>query len=245
MNFDFTGERYVVTGASSGIGRQITLDLAAAGAKILAIARNKERLTEVSGHFPDRIITYSVDVCDVDKLEDSIKNFVETHGKLNGGVHAAGIAGLTTLKSFDRDLAYKIMQVNFWAGVDLLKLITKSKYGLNGTSTVMFSSIAAILNARGVFAYSASKSAVNSFVKTAAKEINMKKHRVNSILPGWVNTQMAINYEAWSDVESIEKNTLLGNGEPIDISGMVLFLLSDSARWITGNNIVVDGGYLA
>ena len=231
-----------MTGASSGIGRQITLDLASAGAEVLAIARNEERLSEVKSHFPGSIVTASVDVCDVDMVENSIKNFVESHGKLKGGVHAAGINGLTTIKNFDRDFAHNIMQVNFWAGVDLLKLITKNKYCINGTSTVLFSSIATLLNAKGVFAYSASKIAINSFVKTAAKEISSKKHRVNSILPGWVDTQMTKSSESFTDFDSVFGKNLLGKGNAIDISSAVLFLLSDAARWITGSNMVIDGG---
>ena len=240
--FDFTGERYVVTGASSGMGRQIVLDLANSGAQVLGIARNKERLAEVQSHFPDKIFTASVDVCDVEKLEGAIKEFVEAHGKLNGGVHAAGINGLTTLKNFDQEFANNIMKVNFWAGVDLVKLITKSKYGMNGTSTVLFSSIATLLNAKGVFAYSASKIAINSFVKTAAKEISSKKHRVNSILPGWVDTQMTKSSESYTDFDTVFGKNLLGRGNTTDVSNAVLFLLSDAANWITGGNIVVDGG---
>ena len=142
INFDFTGERYAVTGASSGLGRQIVLDLADAGAEILAIARNVERLNEVKSHQPERIVTASVDVCDPEALEIAIKNFVGAHGKLNGGVHAAGITGFTSLKNFDRDFAHRIMQVSFWAAVDFTGMITKNEYGDTGTSTVLFSSVA-------------------------------------------------------------------------------------------------------
>ena len=243
--FDFSDERYVVTGASSGIGRQITLDLAAAGATVLGIARNVERLNEVRGHFPENIFVASVDVCDKAALENAIKNFVAEKGKLNGGVHAAGIVDLTSLKNFKPEVAEKIMQVSFWAGVDFVKIITKSKYAVNGTSTVLFSSTAAIDNARGMFAYSAAKSAVNSFVKTVSKEIAIRNHRINSVMPGFVNTAMSESTDWWHKVKSTLDATLLGAGDPSDVSGAVLFLLSDGARWITGTNLVVDGGLLA
>ena len=142
INFDFTGEHYAVTGASSGLGRQIAMDLANAGAEVLAIARNVERLDEVRSHQPERIVTASVDVCDPNALESAIKNFVGEHGKLNGGVHAAGITGFTSLKNFDRDFAHRIMQVSFWAAVDFTGMITNNEYGANGSSTVLFSSVA-------------------------------------------------------------------------------------------------------
>ena len=245
INFDFTGERYAVTGASSGLGRQIAIDLANAGAEVLAIARNVERLDEVRSHQPARIVTASVDVCDPDALENAIKNFVGAHGKLNGGVHAAGITGYTSLKNYDRDLAHRIMQVSFWAAVDFTRLITKTKYAAAGSSIVLFSSVEAELNARGVFAYSASKSTVNNFVKTVAKEICSKGHRINSILPGWIKTSMTTAVEHLVDADNEMSKMPLGEGTPRDVSAMVLFLLSEGGRWITGTNIAVDGGRLA
>ena len=245
VKFDFSGGRYVVTGASSGIGRQIALDLADAGAEVLAIGRNVERLEEVKSHQPDRIVTASLDVCDPVALENAIKNFVVERGKLNGGVHAAGISALTTLKNFDRDTAEKIMQTSFWAAVDFVNLVTKSKYGVNGTSTVLFSSTSALANPRGMFAYSASKAAVDSLIKTLSKEISIKKHRLNSVLPNWVDTSMTQSSAEWTDRANNNDRRLLGMGQPSDVSAPVLFLLSDGARWITGTNVVVDGGYLA
>lgn len=243
--FDFTGERYAVTGASSGLGRQIAIDLANAGAEVLAIARNVERLDEVRSHQPERIVTASVDVCDPEALEIAIKNFVGAHGKLNGGVHAAGITGYTSLKNFDRDFAHKIMQTSFWAAVDFTRLITKTKYAAGGSSIVLFSSVAAELNEKAKFAYSASKSAVNNFVKTAAKEICAKGHRINSVLPGWISTPMTNAVDYLVDVDNEKSKFLLGEGTPNDVSATVLFLLSDGGRWITGTNIAVDGGRLA
>ena len=245
VHFDFDGENFAVTGASSGIGRQIAIDLADAGANVLAIARNVERLDEVRNHNSARIVTASVDVCDPNALEEAIKNFVGSHGKLNGGVHAAGITGYTSLKNFDRDFAHRIMATSFWAAVDFTRLITKSKYGAGGSSIVLFSSVASDLNPKAKFAYAASKSAVNNFVKTVAKEICAKRHRINSVMPGWISTPMTTAVDYLVDVENETSKFLLGEGTPADVSSTVMFLLSDGARWITGTNIAVDGGRLA
>lgn len=97
--YDFTGERYAVTGASSGIGRQVALDLANAGAYVLGLGRNVERLESLRSENPSRIFTASVDVCDTPALEGAIADFVRAHGKLHGGVHAAGVDSLTPLRN--------------------------------------------------------------------------------------------------------------------------------------------------
>ena len=245
VTFDFTGERYVVTGASSGMGREITLELAMAGAKVLAIGRNTERLQKIQSEFPNNIFPAQLDVCDEVALEEAIVIFTEINGKLNGGVHAAGVYEITPIKHYDKEKAKEIMDTSFWAGMQLLQLITKSKYGNNGTSTVLFSSANAFSHAKGMFAYSAAKAAINCGLQAVAKEICNKKHRVNSVVPGWVKTPMTEAANAVAATDSISNRELLGVGSPQDVTGMVLFLLSDRASWITGSTVVVDGGYLA
>ncbi len=245
VTFNFAGERYVVTGASSGMGRKIALELAEAGAEVLAIGRNHERLQSLYQQNSAHITVASVDVCDAEKLEKAVAGFVAEHGKLCGGVHAAGIMALTPLRSLDEAQAKKIMDVSFWAGISLLRLITKAKYGERGTSTVIFSSVCAESAEKGMFAYAATKAAINSGIRSVAKEIALKGHRVNSILPGWVLSPMTESASELTEVKKIFDKHPLGAGKPDDVTGMVLFLLSEQARWITGSNIVVDGGYLA
>ena len=141
--FDFTGENFVVTGASSGMGRQVAVELATAGANVLAIARNEARLQELQSQYPANISVAALDVCDSEKMENAIKDFVGEHGKLHGGVHAAGINNFTPLKTYDKSLANKIMDTSFWAGVELARIVTKAKYANKGMSTVLFSSVCA------------------------------------------------------------------------------------------------------
>ena len=245
VTFDFTDEKYVVTGATSGMGRQVALELAAVGAKVLAIGRNADRLQEIKESYPNNIYPAQLDVCDSAALEEAIKGFVAEHGKLNGGVHAAGIYEITPIKNYDVDIAKNIMEISFWAGMKLLQLVTKAKYGMNGTSTVLFSSAYAFSHAKGMLAYSSAKAAMNSGIQVAAKEICAKRHRVNSVVPGWVKTPMTDNASEVDSSNSIFERTLLGIGSPEDVTGMVLFLLSSRASWVTGSTVVVDGGYLA
>lgn len=244
--FDFSGENYVVTGASSGMGRDITIALAAAGARVLAVARNIEALKEVKTQHPGNITVAPIDVCDYESLELAVKSFVDSNGKVKGCVHAAGIVGFTPLRAFDRRLANNIMNTSFWGGINLAQIVNKKKYSLQGCSTVLFSSIASKRGEKTLFVYSAAKAALNAAVKSIAKEIAGDKKRVNTILPGWVKTNMTSDVAARIDLdESVYKRHLLGLGEPADVTGMVLFLLSDDAKWITGTDIVVDGGCLS
>ncbi len=244
VSFDFTGERFVVTGASSGMGRQIAADLAGAGATVLAIARDVSRLEKLREDFSENIVVSSLDVCNTSELENAISIFVKQHGKLHGGVHAAGVNNITTLRLYEPDMAKKIMDISFWAGVALVRLITKPKYGVEGTATVLFSSVGAMTAEKGQFAYAASKMAVSGAMKSFAKEIVSKKHRINTVMPGMVlHTNMAAEVNEWTHTAIAERH-LLGMGSPENVSGMVLFLLSDKSKWITGTDVIVDGGYL-
>ena len=243
--FDFSGECFVVTGASSGMGRQITIELAQAGATVLAIARREERLRELENEYPDRIIPGILDVCDSEKMSATISSFVASKGKLNGAVHAAGIFANTPLRAYDEALAKKVMDVSFWSGVRLMQIINKKKNSADGCSCVLFSSVAATIGEKSNFAYSAAKSAIRAAVRSLAKEIYLRKSRINTVSPGWVETEMTKHdVEEGTVLPKFFDWHLLGTGKPDDVSGMVLFLLSDRARWITGQDFVVDGGYL-
>lgn len=245
VTFDFTGKNFIVTGASSGMGRQIAIELAEAGAKVLAIARRENELQNLQELYPDYIVSASLDVCDEEKLEKAIKNFVNQYGKLDGAVHAAGIVSLTPLKMYDKSLAEKIFETSMWSGVKLLQISTKIKISNPRASFVLFSSAGSYNAAKGMFAYASAKGALRIATKCFAKEISSRGLRVNTVSPGWVNTDMTDKLSETNDIDDIKKNHLLGIGNPSDVSGMVLFLLSDRAKWITGTDVIVDGGYLA
>lgn len=240
--FNFKNKNFLVTGASSGIGRQITKELTMAGAKILALARNEEKLKTLQEEIFGDIYINSVDVTDHEKVEKCIDAFVMKHGKIHGSVHAAGIINFTPLRSFNMEQAKKIMDISFWAGINVLQLVTKKKYAQDFSSHVQISSVTAYQGQKGLSAYSAVKAATPAAIRAIAKEIAPRGHRVNSVSPGLVNTDMT-RQNLFSD--NLLENYLLGMGNPEDVSGLVLFLLSNRARWITGADFIVDGGYLA
>ena len=248
--FDFSNECYLVTGASSGMGRDIALALVRAGATVLAVARREERLCELqqeSGSLKGTLVPGVCDVCDGEAMERLVADFVTQHGCLSGTVHAAGTAIFTPVNMYNAKKAHDMMETTFWAGMNLLQLATNAAYAKDKTSHVLFSSADALCCEKGKFAYAAAKAAVNAGVRAAAKELGTKGHRVNAVLPGWVETEMTTSPMtiAMVDQSAIAAKEILGIGKPENVTGMVMFLLSESAGWMTGSCVVVDGGYSA
>lgn len=242
VTFDFSGKNFAVVGASSGIGRQIAIELAESGANILAVARRENRLEELKQAFPERISIKSLDVENADNNEWQLcfEDFVKVHGKFDGGVSTAGVSIITPLKSFDRESAEKIMNTGFYGSVNFLHNLCKKKFTNENASFVLFSSTSSYDGPKGMTAYAASKAAIRIAVKVIAKEIVGRGQRINSISPGWTDTEMTQN----SIVSHIGGHGELGIGSPEDLSGMTLFLLSNRAKWITGKDFIIDGGLL-
>ena len=250
IKFDFSGKNFVVVGASSGMGKQIAIDLAASGANVLAIARNKERLAKLEAEYPSRISSVQLDVITSKKerWEECIDNFARTHGKINGGVYAAGIAVPSPIKGFDEKMANAVVDTSFWGMINFLHVATKTRYTAKGSAYVVFSSVSGHNGVKGMFAYSAAKSAVKTAVQSIAEEIGKKGKRINSVSPGWIQTPMtdvSVQVDTGNVPPHVLRRQYLGMGVPEDVSGVVLFLLSDAARMITGTDILVDGGYMS
>lgn len=246
VQFNYQGKNFIVVGASSGMGKQIALELSQAGAKVLCLARRVEIMEQMrSEQGAGKIIPAFVDVMEATSKDwDAIiKNFVGEHGKINGGVYTAGVGGLTAFRRWNDELAKNIVDTSYWGMLRFVQSAVKKRFAVEGASFVVFSSIAAHLGEQGQLIYSSAKSAVKSAVKVIAKEISPDKHRINCISPGWVKTEMTATDEF--DIAQRRKDMFwLGEGTADKVSGMVLFLLSDRSDWITGTDIVVDGGQL-
>lgn len=239
INFDFTGQNFVITGASSGIGRQTALELLQAGANVLGIARHMTENLNCFRQYGNNLLPIDVDVAEEKDLEAAVDLFVRQKGFLSGTVHAAGIGSMIPIKVWNIKKAQDIMNVNLWAGMSLLKIASKKKYAGKEMSHIYISSVSAKKGQKGLSIYGASKGAVESMTRCAAQELADKKQRVNSVCLGWIDTPL-------TQAENVGKIDMpLGIGRAEDAAGLIQFLLSDRARWITGSNFVADGGYLA
>ena len=248
--FDLKNKNIFITGASSGIGRQCAITFSKFGANVILVARNKERLEQTFNKLTKGNHIFIVqDITEYDKLEEIINFSVGKIGKISGFVHSAGIDKLMPFKLIEPDIYKEMFDVNMISGFELARIISKKKYtNKEGASFVFISSIMGILGQIGKIAYCSSKGALISGAKAMALELVKKNIKVNCILPGVVETEMSkqvLSNLSEGSREEILNMHPLGLGKPDDIAYACAFLLSDASRWITGTNLIVDGGYSA
>ncbi len=248
--FSLEGKNILVTGASSGIGRQCAISCSQMGARVILIARNEERLNETLAMLEGN--NHSVVVLDLTnykQVEVAVKEIVLKIGRLNGVLHCAGISTTLPVKLLDVETMDKFSHANVFSAINLTKEVCKvSHFSKDGGSIVFFSSIMGVVGESGKTLYSMTKGALLSATRSLACELARKKIRVNSISPGVVVTPINKNLPHIADAEKrniLEEKHLFGFGKPEDVANPCLFLLSDASRWITGQNIIVDGGYTA
>jgi NAD(P)-dependent dehydrogenase (short-subunit alcohol dehydrogenase family) len=242
------GKTIVITGAASGIGRQCAIDFSNAGANLVLLDINEEQLLVTKSLCNSAVNCrgYRCDLTDAVSLEPLVKQIVADNGLINGMLHCAGIEKTlpyNKLSSTDYD---RIYSVNVVGAMNLLKYLTKKGVRSENAKYVLIASITAIVGRPGVAAYAASKGAIVSVVKTLALEMASKGMTINCISPGTILTPLMQNMmESLTEEQQADRKAgfPLGLGQPSDIANTAMFLLSDGARWITGQNIVVDGGY--
>lgn len=238
-------ENYVlVTGASSGIGRATVVRLSKTYPLILC-GRDEKRLkeTRMMCEKADNHLLWRYDLANVEGIADSLSSFIQENSvAVSGFVHSAGIAPLAPLRMTSLEAMREIMDVNFFSAVEILKLLSSKK--ANGKAlekVVLISSISSQRGAKGMSLYSATKGALDAFARSMAYEL-APRVRVNTVLPGGVATPGAQKMAKGVGILQDGFPYLLGEGRTQDIADMIAFLLSEQARWITGQNFVVDGG---
>ncbi len=248
--FSLEGKVVIVTGASSGIGAQCAIDCSKMGAKVVLIARNEERLkaTLALCEEPERHLIVPFDLSSSDKMKDMIKEVVSKMGKIHGVVNCAGMSSVTPLKLVTDELLESFFHTNVFSAINLSKEVTRmgnyDKEG--GCSIIFFASIMGCVGEKGKTLYSATKGALIAAARSMACELAKNKVRVNVVSPGAIITPINANQPYMKDPEkrkTLEDKHLLGLGECSDISNACIYLLSDASRWVTGQNLIVDGGY--
>lgn len=240
--FSIQGKTILVTGASSGIGRETAVQCSKMGAKVIITARNEVRLDETlsqmsgDGH---KVVLAKLTV------QDQMENLVNQAYELDGVVLCAGRAMTSPFMFNSREKYDDVFDVNFFAPVELLRLLLKKKKINKNSSVVFVSSIGGVFGySLGNSIYGATKAAIHSTMKFCAKELASKGVRVNSVNPGMVNTPLigsgSISEEQYK--ADMERYPLKRYGEPQDIAFGIIYLLSDASSWVTGHSLVIDGG---
>jgi NAD(P)-dependent dehydrogenase (short-subunit alcohol dehydrogenase family) len=240
----------LVTGASSGIGRSTAVLLSELGARVVLSGRRMEALEETRAamHQPDAHFLEPFDLNDTDAIPAWMK---EVRGRagvpFDGVVHSAGISLTMAIRTASRKNTDALMIPNVYAALALLRGVSAKGVGAEPCSVVLLSSVASLIGSPGLVAYAGSKGALNSIVRSAAKELGAKRIRVNAIAPGYVQTPMYDEMKATNpgDVQRLEEQHFLGIPKPEEVGVMAAYLLSDAARVVTGTTLVIDGGYSA
>jgi len=231
----------LVTGASSGMGKVFAQMIAGQGARVSLLARNEERLEQTRNLLEGE--GHNVVCCDLTD-EEQLRQAAETMQPLDGIVFCAGINEFVPVRFVKQEKIDRMFQTNYFSQLLLLQMLLKKKLVNKGASIVFISSVSSLMGVQGTLLYASSKGAINSAVRVLAAELAVQQMRVNAICPGIVRTEMlsATNI----DEETFTKQAAqypLGLGTPEDVGHAVLFHLSEASRWLTGQCMVMDGGY--
>lgn len=240
--FSLEGKTVLVTGASSGIGQETAIQCSKLGAKIIITARNEDRLNETLSQMTGD--DHEVVLAEL-TVREQMENLVNQAHDLDGVVLCAGRAMTSPFLFNTRDKYDEVFNINYFAPVELLRLLLKKKKIKKNASVVFVSSIGGVFGySLGNSIYGATKASIHSTMKFCAKELAPKGIRVNSVNPAMVKTPLigsgSISEEQYK--ADMERYPLKRYGEPQDIAYGIIYLLSDASSWVTGHSLVIDGG---
>lgn len=240
--FDFLGKKVIVTGASSGLGRETAIMLSQMDAEITIIARREEELKKTLSRMKEGNHSYMVvDLSDFDNSVDAIKAVVKKDGrKIDCVAHCAAIAEPIPLRAIAKKSMDRTFETNFYSFAAILKCASSKKLFNDNGSIVTVSSYVVSCGQAGNGVYAASKGAMDAMMKTAAKELRGRGIRVNSILPFGIRTEMIVN-QAVRNIEGDSIDTLPDYlPRPENIASVIVALLSNSMRCVSGVALDVD-----
>jgi NAD(P)-dependent dehydrogenase (short-subunit alcohol dehydrogenase family) len=247
---DLRNRAILITGASSGIGRQCAITCSELGASVALVGRNAARLAETQSLLAKG--THCVveqDLTAYEALGPAVSKVVEQLGPISGFVHSAGIQLTQPLAVMTAAKYAELFAINVVSGFELARIICRKEHLAAGRASLVFiASIMGLVARPGLTAYCASKGALIAGIRSMALELARKEVTVNCISPGMILTPlMQEHLDTLSEAQRTERKQLypLGPGQPGDVAGACAFLLSQQARWITGTNLVIDGGYSA
>ena len=241
--FSLQNKRILVTGASSGIGKSIAIECSKMGANLIITGRNEERLNqtflELEGGGNQLIVSELTNDDELEKLASFMPN-------LDGIVHVAGIVNAKPFPFLNRKGLNDILEINFFSPVLLTNLLIRKKRINKQASVVFVSSISGVMcSFIGGSSYSASKGALNGIIKGMALDLSSKQIRVNSVIPGMIDTGIfdGSGITAEDLKEDIKRYPLGRYGKPEEVAYAAIYLLSNASLWVTGSNLLIDGGF--
>ena len=244
--FDLTGRVVIVTGASSGLGDQFARALHAVGVQVIAVARRKERLDSLAADC-DGLEPRPLDVTDAEGCARLVEDVLATHGRIDGLLNNAGVGNPTPAIDEDIEQFRRVLDVNVASVFHLSRLVAPAMIEAGRGSIVNIASIYGLGSTYpiGDASYAASKAAVINLTRDLAGQWGKGGVRVNAIAPGFFRTEMA---EEMFTNEAAHKRVSLATplrrtGEPGELDGALVFLLSDASSFVTGQTVAVDGGW--
>lgn len=245
---DLSGKHFIITGASSGIGRASCILASQLGAKISMTARNEERLRETLSLMSGEGHEYYIyDFNDINGIEALIKSIVDKNGTIDGLVHCAGICHNRPIKLDTPESVEKMLRISYFAFVEIIRTALSKKRTNKGASYLGISSVASMGGNKTQGAYASAKGAMNSLVHPYAKELAAKEIRINTIAFGMVDTDMYRRdfLDAGGDNEAFLREQYLGL-IPVEYAAKaVCFMLSDASKYMTGGTMIYDAGFLS
>jgi NAD(P)-dependent dehydrogenase (short-subunit alcohol dehydrogenase family) len=241
--FSLEGKTILVTGASSGIGKATAIECSKMGATVIITGRNKERLNDTFNLLVGE--NHIQIIADLSKNEE-IESLTKKLPELDGCVNNAGIVKSVLIPFITSDTLSEVLHINTIAPILLTQMLVKKKKIQKNASIVFTSSISGVYaSIIGNSLYSSSKGAINGFAKNAALELAAKKIRVNCVCPGMIKTNILNDGTITEEQlkEDMKKYPLIRYGQPEEVAYAIIYLLSDAAGWVTGTNLVIDGGF--
>ena len=251
--FDLTGKVGLITGGNGGIGLGMAEGLAAAGAKVAIWGQNPEKNAKAEATlkaYGVDVLVQAVDVNDEAAVVAGVAEVLKTFGRLDFCAANAGVGGGAPFEEMTTEKWRRVTTVNldavFWTFREAAKhMIARARAGDPGGSLLVTSSTSAIHGAPRNQAYAATKGAVLAMVRGLAVEYARHGIRANSVLPGWIRSDMTAAAQKWDKFNDqvIGRVPMRRWGDPEDFSGLAVYLASDASRFHTGDSFVVDGGY--
>lgn len=241
--FSLKNKTILITGASSGIGKAIAIECSKMGSRVVITARNEARLNATFALLEGN--DHELISADLSVRED-IAMLLSKIDHLDGIVNCAGLTKVLPYPFVTRADIDKVFNVNFYAPEELSRLLIKKRALIKGSSIVFISSVSGVYcSAVASSIYSASKGAINGLVKGMALDLAPKGIRVNCVNPGMIHTEIFTNSEITKEQleEDLKRYPLKRYGKPEEVAHAAIYLLSDASSWVTGSNLLIDGGY--